>query len=555
VKGVVVKLDDLTNHIKADQKSRVKIEEPLSINVFTASDNPDQSTTGLNGHFVHSLLLIDVLIRMKSIETDKQQLITLCKNEYKKNDTELALVCEFEHEYTSKKALWWYTRDSFLYRMLNKALRVQNIDLLFLFRFVISDIYHQLKQNQCKSSIRVYRGQVMSSDELDILRQSINELISINSFFSTSIDRHKAVGFLNGSGIINGLHRVLFVIDADPRVVTSKPCADISSLSDFCNECEVLFMIGCVFRLVDIRRDDHGQIWIIQMKLCGDDEHGLKKLFDHMKKEYAGGDDEVNLRSFGNVLRRMGKYDLAEKMYCRLLNELPPNDSSLSALYYSLGSVTKDKGDYDSSLQWFHKSLEIKMRSDPVDLVDIADIYNAIGECHRLKDDNNTALEYYEKGMKLYQQSNNENDPSMANFYNNIAIIYRKQKKYTQALDFYEKTLSIEEKHLPPDHSNIGDSHYNIGIVHYFLRQFEQAMECYHRSLKIRLKSLPAQHPSTARNYRSIGAVHEAKREWKQALTYYEKAATIYRHSLPPQHPSVIEIEKDIEDVLSKLKS
>ena len=85
VKNVIVKLDDLIDQIKADQKSRVKIEEPLSINIFTVSDNPDQSTTGLNGHFVHSLLLIDVLIRMKSIETDKQQLITLCKNEYKNN--------------------------------------------------------------------------------------------------------------------------------------------------------------------------------------------------------------------------------------------------------------------------------------------------------------------------------------------------------------------------------------------------------------------------------------------------------------------------------------
>ena len=344
---MIIRLDDLINQIKADQKSRVKIEEPLSINIFTVSDNPDQSTTGLNGHFVHSLLLIDVLIRMKSIETDKQQLITLCKNEYKNNDTQLALVREFEHEYSSEKALWWYTRDSFLYKMLNKALRVQNIDLLFLFRFVIGDMYRQLKQNQCQSPVRVYRGQVMSNDELNTLRRSIGKFISINSFFSTSINRHKALGFLNSSNISNDLHRVLFVIDADPRVVTSKPFADISSLSDFGNECEVLFMIGCVFRLIDIRRDNDEQIWVIRMKLCGDDEHDLKKLFDHMKKEYGGGDNEVSLRSFGDVLRQMGKYDLAEKMYHRLLAELPSNDPSLSDLYCSLGIVTKDKGDYD----------------------------------------------------------------------------------------------------------------------------------------------------------------------------------------------------------------
>jgi len=59
----------------------------------------------------------------------------------------------------------------------------------------------QLKQYQHQSSIRVYRGQVMSIDELNTLRQSIHNLISINSFFSTSTNRHKAVGFLNSSEI------------------------------------------------------------------------------------------------------------------------------------------------------------------------------------------------------------------------------------------------------------------------------------------------------------------------------------------------------------------
>ncbi len=94
----------------------------------------------------------------KSNETDKQQLIALYKKNYQDSERNLRIVNEFEQKYTSDKALWWYTRESFLYRMLNKALRVQNIDLLFLFRFVIGDTWQQLKQNQCQSSVRVLRG-------------------------------------------------------------------------------------------------------------------------------------------------------------------------------------------------------------------------------------------------------------------------------------------------------------------------------------------------------------------------------------------------------------
>ena len=548
-----MRLDDLIDQIKQDQKTRMKIEEPLSINIFTVNEDPEQSTTGLNGHFVHSLLLIDVLIRMKSIETDKQQPIILCKNHYEKNNQQLALVNEFEREYTADKALWWYTRDSFLYKMLNKALRVQNIDLLFLFRFVIGDVYRQLKQNQCQTSVRVYRGQVMSNEELNIIQQSVNEFISINSFFSTSLDRSKALRFLQGSDVSSELHRVLFDIDADHRLVKSKPFADISSFSDFSDEREILFMIGSIFRLIEIDRDNDQQIWIIKMKLCGDDEHQLKKLFDHMKKEYGGGNNDVNLRFFGNVLRRMGKYDLAENMYYRLLDELPTNDPSLSHLYYSLGLVTNDKGEYDASLQWYEKSLKITMQTDPSNYVSISGTHTAIGVVHSRTGDNKTALEYYNKAITLFRQAHDDNHSTMGHLYNNVAIIYDDENKYSEALEYYRKSLDVKEKHLPPDHPSLGTSYNNIGTVHVKLGQYDLAMQNYEVSLKIRLKSLPSQHPQIATSYKNIGLAYERKKEWKQALVYYQKAAAIRRHSLSAQHPDVITIENYVKRVSSKL--
>ena len=74
IKAVTTKLDDLISCIKADQTKRVKTEDPIVINIFVAGENPEQSTTGMNGHFVHFLLLIDVLLRMKSTEKDRKEL-------------------------------------------------------------------------------------------------------------------------------------------------------------------------------------------------------------------------------------------------------------------------------------------------------------------------------------------------------------------------------------------------------------------------------------------------------------------------------------------------
>ncbi|UJR08377.1 hypothetical protein I4U23_012648 [Adineta vaga] len=382
VKSVVVRAKDLIAEIKTYEKSPENVEEPL---LFSVSSGDGHSTTDINGHFVHFLLLIDVLLRIKPDEVDKASLIKRCKEKNRDHPEEVLNISKFKHEYTAENALQWYTRDSFLYKMLNQALRFQDIDLLFLFRFVIADMCRQLKEFQYQTRVKVYRGQIMSKGELDTLQQSKGKLISINSFFSTSIVPKEALRFLESASFSNDSQRILFVIDADPNVVKSKPFADLSEVSEYEKEKEVLFMVGCVFRLNDVQRNKE-QIWEIKMELCGDDNHDLKILFDHMKAKYGGGDGEVNLRSFGEVLRKMGKFDAAETMYQRLRSELSDGDPQLFSLYYSLGQVTLEKAQYDESLKWFQQSLEIIMRTDSSNYVDIAAVYGWIGNVYLKKD-------------------------------------------------------------------------------------------------------------------------------------------------------------------------
>jgi hypothetical protein len=157
---VINRLDELVHQVQSDQTQRqlCKLDEGLAIRICNSnSDDEGQSSTGLNGQFVHFQLLVDCLIRMKSLTNDKDELIILCKQLYKGNASELNIVKEFEEKYTSDRSLWWYTRQSFVYRLLNKSLRVQNIELLYLFRFFIRDVEQELKNNRCSLPIQVYR--------------------------------------------------------------------------------------------------------------------------------------------------------------------------------------------------------------------------------------------------------------------------------------------------------------------------------------------------------------------------------------------------------------
>ncbi|CAF1551654.1 unnamed protein product [Adineta steineri] len=382
VKSVVIDLDELVSQMKVDHKIQKKVEEPLPIYTFTTSVDAGKSTTGVNGQFVFFQILIDCLLRLKSNEIDRNELFNCCQNEYAGNLTELNNLHEFEEEYSPNKVLWWYTRETFFYKTLNAALRTQNIHMIFLFRSFIYDIYRQLQKSQSKHPLEVYRSQLMSIDELDGLKNNTGQFISINSMFSTSKQRTTALFLLGDITTKSDLERVLFEIDADPKSVTTKPFADISEHSYFPDESEVLFMIGSIFRLNNINRNDD-QIWIIKMTLCNDDEHDLKQVLMYMKEQIESG--EVNLRILGNILWEMGKFDLAEKYFTRSLKQLPSNDPLHISLYEDLGKLASQRGDYDMSMKWRQKLLTFREENPLATNVNVNKTNGSISKFNRQK--------------------------------------------------------------------------------------------------------------------------------------------------------------------------
>ncbi|CAF1338109.1 unnamed protein product [Adineta steineri] len=93
-------------------------------------------------------------------------------------------------------------------------------------------------------------------------------------------------------------------------------------------------MPNSIFRLNTIDYDDN-QGWIIGMSLCNDDDHSLKEILGHMKKQNGIG--EMNLYTFSKMLWKMGKFDQAKMYYIRCVNELSDDDCLLFKAYEDLG--------------------------------------------------------------------------------------------------------------------------------------------------------------------------------------------------------------------------
>ena len=169
-----------------------------------------------NAMFMWFQLFVDVLLRMHCKPSDRQEFINLYKTIYAENAVEMNNITEFEKNYKPEDAIRWYTLESCFYRIMNKALKTHDCDTLHTLRFWIRDIAKQIKRNHdryiwengTQGNIRVYRGQIIEINELELIRKSIGQLVSMNSFFSTSRNREVALTFANGYPVDRNTRKV-----------------------------------------------------------------------------------------------------------------------------------------------------------------------------------------------------------------------------------------------------------------------------------------------------------------------------------------------------------
>ncbi len=98
----------------------------------------------------------------------------------------------------------------------------------------------------------------------------------------------------------------------------------------------------------------------------------------HMKNQ--NGSRGTDLRTLAKIVWKMGRFNLAEKYYRRLINELASNDSSLIKLYEDLSEINSHKGHYDMSIQWYNKALEIRLQNPPTDDINISLTTSFVGK-------------------------------------------------------------------------------------------------------------------------------------------------------------------------------
>jgi len=442
-------------------------------------------------------VLINILLNITSKQNSsaKQDLLDHFKHIYEGNTTEERLIQEIENNYKPEDAIRWYTRPTFLYVTLNKALRDCDFDVLFALRFFISDLQQQLTiaheafltSHELENPvIRVYRGQNICVTDLNFLRQNIGQFVAMQSFLSTSIDKTVANFFASsGAPTTADTACILFEFHLDTRISNTKPYSYIKHLSHCGDEEEVLIMLGSIFRIEQIEYNDQDKTWIGILSLCSEDNYELQELVKHLKEEAGDG-----IASPGNLLHRQGDNEKARLYFQQVLLDQSLDDLDRARCYRGLAMVATTYHKYDEAIENFQNQLELLTKYEEPE--EIGTAYTFMGEVYLFKNELDKALSYEQKALDILLPLN---APQLSNVYAIMGTIYMQNKDFSQALEYQEKGLAIDRQSRPENHQIFGITYANMGATYHLSGDYIKALEYYKKARKVYSKTIAPNHP------------------------------------------------------------
>ncbi|CAM4916612.1 unnamed protein product [Rotaria socialis] len=478
IKCVVNDYDELICQILYDQKERFlnKIDETISITKINDSNKKDED------------LLFNCLINIKVNLNDKNELITLLENNYRNNPTELLLIKEFHEEYLSSKSIWWLTRYCFISKIINKLIINKSFKMLFLMRFFFQDIYKEIQLNKSiNKNFRLYKSQLITTKQLESLK------------------------------------------NIDSNLNQDKYYSNINLLSYSSNEQIILFMIGSIFKIVNIEYYDNN-ISIIHM--IYQNKNSIKRI------------ENFDLIHFGYFLIDSNQYDQAFFYFNYLIQNFNEN---LYEYYNALANISLKQNQYDLSLTFYQKLIQLNNSKE------LSSIYNNIAFVYFKKIDFQQSLKYYQMNLNILKENFNENYQFIIESYNNIALIYKSDHKYENALEYYENILFIYDNYCLHKNSDKAISYYNIGLIYYYLKKFYLSLEYFNKSLDIYKEILPLKHYLISVIYENIANIYYDLNDVNQSFLYYQKANEIYQNLFSSKHPDVLQIKIIINRIKTKL--
>jgi protein O-mannosyl-transferase len=133
--------------------------------------------------------------------------------------------------------------------------------------------------------------------------------------------------------------------------------------------------------------------------------------------------------NLGTLLKEKGEYDKAVMLFEKSLQ----SNRNYTAVYYNLGDIEYRRGNYEKALNYLSTALSGKR-----DRQLTIDILNKLGRTYGAMGQTEKAVEMYKKGLEL--------SPASIVLLNNLGVQYLKGKQIDEAIETYERAIKIKEE-------------------------------------------------------------------------------------------------------------
>ena len=515
-------------------------------------------------HYVWFQMFNEVILQLSHGDQDKQQMIEFCRQYYHENPFTLQAIDKFEREYQPSDAIRWYTKQSFIYKILNYALRTEDISLLNVFRYYLRDLRASLIQERIPKeagTLTLYRGTKLSRHEFDQLKENIGKVLSINGFWSTSRCRTQALTFAPTVNVSSdNFVSVLFEIQCDMVELDETVfIADIAKFSEFPHEQEVLFGLNACFQIESISIDP--TVSIVKLRTSNEN---LPMTKFYLKQTNERIQEFGSAIVYGTLMIKQGNYDEAFNYFLSLSRQ----SDGLETLHIDLclGKICDAKAEYSRAENYYNRaydrlielgldrskyagqvfqlmgsnfyiqerleeSLSVLQKAHEIWTELFSSEHQLVGKClnmtalvHAKLCNYDLALKYFKHRSAIQNRCYPAEHISITHYFFNMADVMNDLGKYDEAKLFIEKSLFIRDTYYSKDHTFLASCYQLYGSILYQMRDYENALRFQKRAIEIRNKHYGI---ATIKIYRSlyhIGNILLQQKDYMGALQYYEKA-------------------------------
>jgi tetratricopeptide (TPR) repeat protein len=222
----------------------------------------------------------------------------------------------------------------------------------------------------------------------------------------------------------------------------------------------------------------------------------------------------------GDIYQQYEDFKKAIEMYKKGINKLEDKISK-NKIFKGINPQTPIEGN-NSSSQFNNFPRKSPTYYDKRVLIKL---FEMIGNIHRKLNDYDSSLIYHTKQLDIAKEIDNESENAIANI--NIGIDYKKSKIYDQSLNFYNDAL--KNLHSVDDTIGIITVHRNIGRIYDLKKEPKNALSHFTKSLDL---SKNIQYiTGTANAYREIAKIYIKIGDKKKGNIYLKKARRLLNNN------------------------